>query len=78
MGVTPWSGTALLTNFTLTSSQWADVESNLPLEYAFYILKDTRSQIRSTVTLRGLATAATYKVSGATKHVWHRVHCDVT
>lgn len=79
--VTPLNGTALLTNFTVTSSVWADVEGNIPLQYAFYLVRDASSQTRSTLTLRGLATSASYKVSGDTYvyRAWRRLLCrDVT
>lgn len=63
----PLTGTALLTNFTLSSSGWTDPEADLPLTYAFYlqaaIPREDAEPVVTTTLLRQPERASTCRVS---------------
>lgn len=65
--VAPLTGTALLTNFTLSSSGWTDPEADLPLTYAFYlqaaIPREDAEPVVTTTLLRQPERASTCRVS---------------
>lgn len=60
--ISPPTGTALLTTFTLNSPGWGDVEADLPIQYAYYLSIGTEGLTPTSMLVQPLGNSSTCTV----------------